>query len=206
MATGAPLTMGHRWRAAVAVVALAAHLVATTGVPLPVLSSFLSKADPVFPCQNTPCGCLSAELCWAGDCCCFTLEEKLAWAEANGVEPPAHVRPAVEARRHAPKKPKRDCCRDTGDTPAAACCEQPAGCDASQPQTTSTASSGVKWVLGVFAKKCHGLGPDALSLLDPVVFPAPVLSQKPEPTSFDWPASERLISTSVPPPVPPPNG
>lgn len=213
MAAGARLTMGHRWRAALTVVVLVGHLVATTGIPLPASSPHL-KAGPSFPCQNTPCGCLSAELCWAGDCCCFSLEEKLAWAEANGVEPPAHVRPAVEARRHAPMKPKKDCCRESSGTPVAACCEQPFGCDASKPQTASdelkqppTDSSGIGWVLGMSAKKCRGFGPDALFHLDPVVFPATVVPEPVTgPISFDRPLSELCSSASPPPPVPPPIG
>lgn len=214
MAAGARLTMGHRWRAALTVVALVAHLVATTGVPLPVPPSHYLKVGPSFPCQNLPCGCLSAELCWAGDCCCYTLEEKLAWAEANGVEPPTHVRPAVEARRDAPKKPKKECCRESGGTPVAECCEQSFGCDASKPQTTlgevkqtPTDSTGIGWVLGMYAKKCRGLGPDGLLHLDPVVFPTPVVPELVSgPLSFDWPLSEHCSSVSSPPPVPPPVG
>jgi len=212
MVTGVRLTMGHRWRAALSVVALVGHLVATTGIPLPAPSPLL-KGGPSFPCQDHPCGCLTSELCWAGDCCCYTLEEKLAWAEDNGVEPPAHVRPTVEARQHAPKKPKKSCCQESGDTPVAACCEHPAECDASTPQTppgevkhTPADASGMKWVVGMYAKKCHGLGPDAVFQLDPVVFPTPVV---PGPiaghVSFDRPSSEPYTTTSAPPPVPPPN-
>jgi len=82
------------------VLTLFSHLIVTLGFPLPVPNAAIAKdASRLFPCQNRPCGCLTADECWKGDCCCFTLEQKLAWAEANGREPPAHVRPLVEARK-----------------------------------------------------------------------------------------------------------
>jgi len=41
-----------------------------------------------FPCEGSSCGCGSADQCWE-DCCCNSDLEKLAWATASGVEPPA---------------------------------------------------------------------------------------------------------------------
>lgn len=43
-----------------------------------------------FPCENSSCGCSTAERCW-DQCCCHTDREKLAWAERNGVTPPAFL-------------------------------------------------------------------------------------------------------------------
>ena len=43
-----------------------------------------------FPCQNCPCGCKSAEQCWAA-CCCFTPAERFAWAKKKGVTPPSYA-------------------------------------------------------------------------------------------------------------------
>src|SRR5262245_10911617 len=84
-------------RRALLALTLAGHLVATFGVPLPASNG--KDSSTAYPCQNRPCGCGSAAECWAGDCCCFTLEQKLDWAEANSVEPPPHVRPMVAARK-----------------------------------------------------------------------------------------------------------
>jgi hypothetical protein len=44
-----------------------------------------------FPCAQRVCGCRSAEQCWK-KCCCFTDAQKVAWADAQGVELPAFVR------------------------------------------------------------------------------------------------------------------
>ena len=39
-----------------------------------------------FPCMDKPCGCATAEQCFA-NCFCHTPAERLAWAKAHGVEP-----------------------------------------------------------------------------------------------------------------------
>ncbi|HEX4143337.1 MAG TPA: hypothetical protein VHY91_07285 [Pirellulales bacterium] len=65
-----------------------AYVMATVGAPCPT-SSGTRDATP-FPCQGHRCGCLSAEQCWA-HCCCFTPQQRLAWAAANGVEAPAEL-------------------------------------------------------------------------------------------------------------------
>ena len=63
-------------------------------LPLPVafLRTTGSEKDlsQPFPCQNRPCGCQSAEQCWK-KCCCFTNEQKVAWAKTNNVKLPAYV-------------------------------------------------------------------------------------------------------------------
>lgn len=69
-----------------------AYVLAMVGAPWPTSSA--SRDAAPFPCQGHRCGCLSAEQCWA-HCCCFTPEQRLAWAAANGVEPPAELVAAV---------------------------------------------------------------------------------------------------------------
>jgi hypothetical protein len=101
---------GFRLRDLVVVLTLFSHLMATFGFPLPTSSHKKPTAGVAYPCQARPCGCPTSEHCWSGDCCCFTIEEKLAWAEANGVEPPEHVRPLVESRRSHPVSPKQKSC------------------------------------------------------------------------------------------------
>ena len=39
-----------------------------------------------FPCMDKPCGCASAEQCFA-NCCCNSAHERLAWARSHRVEP-----------------------------------------------------------------------------------------------------------------------
>jgi len=38
-----------------------------------------------FPCMDKPCGCATAEQCFA-NCCCHTPAERLAWARAHNVD------------------------------------------------------------------------------------------------------------------------
>jgi hypothetical protein len=106
----------HFWRPLrrrlTASLALLAYATATFGFPLP--APAVKDHSQPYPCENRPCGCLTAEQCWQGDCCCFTLEEKLAWAEANGIEPPKHVRPLVESRKARRATPmKKSCCSES---------------------------------------------------------------------------------------------
>jgi hypothetical protein len=99
------VTHGFRLRDVIVVLTLVSHLMLTFGIPLPAPSRKKPTDGVPYPCQSRPCGCVTAEQCWAGDCCCFSIEEKLAWAEANGVEPPEHVRRLLvvagrDCRRH----------------------------------------------------------------------------------------------------------
>lgn len=62
-------------------------------LPLPVRSPSGKDRSLPFPCQDRPCGCMSAAQCWR-KCCCFTDQEKLAWA-----------RPTTSRRRHSSLRP-----------------------------------------------------------------------------------------------------
>lgn len=135
MANRSYANLGMRPRGVIAVLTLVSHLLATLGFPLPAPVRNSKDASRPYPCQNRPCGYLSADECWKGDCCCFTLEEKLAWAEANGIEPPVHVRPLVESRKARRATPKKSCCSESSSGPeqsissSSSCCGhgQPAG-------------------------------------------------------------------------------
>lgn len=143
-------------RHVLAAAALFAQLVVAIGAPLPAMRTAKSGGVP-FPCLNHPCGCSTSEQGWAGDCCCFTLEEKLAWAEAHGIEPPPHVRATVEARKAALKpKAKPTCCAKHEK----ACCETAANKPEEKPAATEAPA--VRWVSGVFVQKCRGDGPAGL--------------------------------------------
>jgi hypothetical protein len=141
--------------------ALGGFLAATVGVPVIVTDDGKDRSQP-YPCMDHACGCKSAEACWRG-CCCFTMAQKLAWAEARGVTPPAFV--VAAAQREA--KP-------------AACCQTSAGCcsrhvhpahdhgplesdhdgrePASKIETTSDPGWNVAFVLADSYRQCQGLG------------------------------------------------
>ena len=55
-------------------------------IPTPVVVH--KDAEVAFPCQDRPCGCQNANQCW-DSCCCFSDAEKMSWARANKVSPPA---------------------------------------------------------------------------------------------------------------------
>ncbi|MFM7107105.1 MAG: hypothetical protein ACKOZU_00590 [Planctomycetaceae bacterium] len=94
----------------VAWLALACHVLVASGLPLPLAvtppeggsdaAARLAAKDRSrpFPCMDKPCGCASAEQCFAA-CCCHTPVERLAWARARDVEPA--VLAALERRVRA---------------------------------------------------------------------------------------------------------
>lgn len=70
-----------------AVAALVVYVIAATGVPLPVPGEKPSAGGERFPCEQSACGCMTAEQCWT-KCCCRSLAGNLAWARDQGVRPP----------------------------------------------------------------------------------------------------------------------
>lgn len=128
--------LANRSRDFVLWLTLISHMVVAFGFPLPSLRHKKPADGVPFPCQSRPCGCLSAEQCWKGDCCCFTLEEKLAWAEANGVEPPAHVRSLVKSRSGRSASKKKSCCSEAEPAPTPSITAQPTCCDKRKPAAT----------------------------------------------------------------------
>ena len=72
------------------------YLVACGGLPVPAPRK---PAGVPFPCAGRQCGCATADACWAGACCCFSAREKMAWADARRLTPPAHFFRAVERER-----------------------------------------------------------------------------------------------------------
>ena len=221
--------LGYRARDVVVVLTLFSHFMVTIGVPLPAASRMSKDCSRPYPCQNRPCGCLTADLCWKGDCCCFTLEEKLAWAEDNGIEPPEHVRPLVESRKARPAHPKKkSCCPEHASTPSPpvsvppTCCDGKLRCEASPvaecPHCDAESSkscqkikpthdrAAVRWVVGIFAQKCRGEGPAGLFQLDPAIVPnlIPVFIAEPERLGQVVPPSDRTTSMTYCPPSRPP--
>ena len=123
--------------------AIAGYAVLASGLPLP-MGMLAPRGDAVtdtrlaakdrsrpFPCMDKPCGCATAEQCFA-NCCCHTPAERLAWAKAHSVEPAVLValerRVAADAAPTAPAggccaakaKRKPSCCSDRGVLSASA--------------------------------------------------------------------------------------
>jgi hypothetical protein len=88
--------------------ALTAFLVASVGYPVWSGHGGKDLSQP-FPCMHRHCGCRNATQCWRG-CCCFTNQQKLAWAKANGVSPPDYV---VAAAKQETGKPTQAACCST---------------------------------------------------------------------------------------------
>jgi len=200
-------------RGALVALTLFSHLLATCGFPLPGLSLNPTKdANLPFPCQNRPCGCLSADQCWQGDCCCMTLEEKATWAQANQIEPPPHVHSMIQARKQQDRPhPKSTCCSLETEEPnpedtriAAACCRKTR--EIADHSEATGRPSGVRWVIGPFSQKCRGQGPAGLFLLDCSLVMEPPWCWLPDRRAeriFPGPRMQPSSPTQCPP-IPPP--
>ena len=215
------------------------HLVGAVGLPVPLGSAERvvrkAKSGKPFPCQQRPCGCLTYEQCWAGDCCCFTLSQKIAWARENGEEVPSiAVAKAGESEieEETPpcccEKKKPSCCDSENGTcgrcagqegaDCGGCCDQKreksaavSGCcsgagakasccgaksnsgpaqDPSDCSGTSQGgegipnSSGWKWTLGEWVKKCRGDGNSGPISLLPPGLPVPLILSIPSNSGF----------------------
>lgn len=180
------------------------------GIPLP---TFRPTSNFAYPCQNRACGCISAEECWKGDCCCFTLEEKIAWAVTNGVEAPESARQMADARRDQAIAPKKSCCA-ASDKPS--CCEDATkapdcphcagkSCASCREHSTERPTTTVRWVIGLFAQKCRGQGPAGQMQLDPAVESVllPLVWVLVEVPGASVP-EDRFTVRAYPPPTPPP--
>jgi hypothetical protein len=126
------------WRRTVpAGLALASVVACSLALPLPgpPVKSKATVGAP-FPCQQHACGCPDAEACWR-DCCCFTPQEKLAWAVRQGVVPPELL--TVAAQRSVEGGPP--CCQRS-------CCDKS---EAGPPRR------GGQSVILIMALKCRGV-------------------------------------------------
>ena len=176
-------------RRATAILMVVAYLLTLAG--LPTQSSSARDLRP-FPCQAHRCACQSADACWS-HCCCFTQSQRLAWARANDVDPPAD-----EVAGH-------DAASDSEhDHPAAACCHTP---DRNHERPTTACGHKSKGASspGVRAAKCHGVS--TLWVTSGAVVPLELTPS----WAFDWVVVGRvsatyldLLTVVLDPAVPPP--
>lgn len=179
-----------------AILLVAATVAALLPIPL-IPISFKSGKDlsRPFPCQHRPCGCRSAEQC-KKKCCCFSAEQKLAWAKKNGVEPSEVV-------------DSRALCQLETAAPTKSCCSSKPVTDQkrSKPisRTVARTAKCHEVVIGVIAQECRGVAQTTsgqLVFLIPPVISVPSLI---EPTGDRLiPPRCRLVQQLAEPPVPPP--
>jgi hypothetical protein len=117
--------------------ALGCHLLIASGLPLAVPRAPAGDDAPTrvtkdrsrpFPCMDKPCGCATAEQCFA-HCCCHTPAQRLAWAKAHRVEPA--VLAALERRVAAQAKAPAGCCATADE--ASPCCTETDDVDLEAP-------------------------------------------------------------------------
>jgi len=156
----------RRWRrmrsGVVAAATVAAVAACAVGVPLPTAVLKPHSAER-YPCEHHACGCVDAKACWR-DCCCMSHGEKLAWAEREGVAPPAFVIAAaareIIAEKAAAKSACSHCCK------AKQHAENEATCAPNVATAKSEPARGVGFVMLHEAMKCRGLTV-SVSLLPP---------------------------------------
>jgi hypothetical protein len=125
---------------------LVSYLLTATGFPLPTVRS--AAGGPAFPCQHHACGCVDAEQCWQS-CCCLSVEERLAWARSQNIEPPAP--PPSSGWRSKRLRDQEDSC------PSCVKCK-PVPDEPSSPHAASSEgeNTGKSMVTGIGALQCRG--------------------------------------------------
>ncbi len=170
-------------RTAVALLLVGNHVVLALGLPLPLPAARSPlSASEFFPCMNCSCGCRTAEQCWR-HCCCYSMTQKLAWAKAHGVEPPAFVREAAEkeaqlAAASSPQEPKKccPCCKKAAATPQQAA---PQGklVFVKALECQGHGAAGLLAGLPALLPKPAAFTPKAPPLLETISFATPLLSE-----------------------------
>ena len=152
-----------------------------------------------FPCQDRPCACRTAEQC-RKKCCCFTPQQKQAWAKRHGVK--AFEASVVETKSGT-KSPRtrQGCCSSSTSTTTAS----GRVCEPRPSRTPLSTLPKYKIVIGVFAQECQGVAQAFAGL--PIFILPPVISLE---TTIET-SGERLtlepvrfIQGVIEPPVPPP--
>jgi hypothetical protein len=132
---------------------IAEQILAGAGVALPCPPA-AAVSHERFPCEHCPCGCTTAAQCWR-DCCCYTNQEKVAWAKENGVTVPEHVLAAAEREQAVVVKPKcPHCAGRVGPKTEVCSATAGAGHDRGSAGNKTPRSPGLRWIA---AARCHGM-------------------------------------------------
>ena len=135
---------------------LTGYVLVASGLPLPLGAVAPGSASPAvekrlavkdrstpYPCMDRPCGCVTAEQCFA-NCCCNTPAETLAWAKAHKVEPA--VIAALQRRAAAPAEKTTvasSCCSVKKQTSCCSTPSVPACCDEAESVAGSVSLAGM---------------------------------------------------------------
>lgn len=187
-------------------VLLAGFIAALVPVPFTLTSPGQSKdrSEP-FPCQDRPCACRSAAQC-RKTCCCFTPQQKMAWAKRRGLnsfDVPQTL--ATAQSRPISSSASLKCCSMAKSTPSSAAIRkssQPASCAATESDAPPSRS---KIVLSFAAQKCQGVEQSLCGL--PIFLIPPIVALNfgiAQPGERLIPAVVRMKTDSLQPPVPPP--
>jgi hypothetical protein len=186
------------FRSALALLLAVNHLLVATGLPVPLPARDTERSSrEMFPCMNCSCGCRTAEQCWR-HCCCYTMTEKVAWAKAHGVTPPAFVVEAAarEAASAADADDHKPCCPDCHKKAAAA------------PEPPPRDDGQTDRIILLKVLECQGHGPFGLLAASPALIPPPVAFVATGPRILGYAAhwAPALVSAFADVPVPPPRG
>ena len=131
---------------------IAEQVLVGAGVALPCPAAAAASHER-FPCESCGCGCTTAEHCWR-NCCCYTNQEKVAWARENGVAVPEYVAAAAEREQASASKPKCPHCAGRVG-PEAGACSAPAGTghDPRGAGNKTPRAAGLRWI---DVARCHG--------------------------------------------------
>jgi hypothetical protein len=196
-------------RRLVVAMSLVAYLITACGIPLPIsTASAVNASGPkAYPCQGGSCGCRSAQQCWRS-CCCHSPGERMAWAKAHGIRPPAELLVAV-----AESQPARSCCQQrlahvaNHSAHGKACCTARAvkGSHGASKIASTPKTNHSKPVYGFSALKCQGLAQHWVTSGAVASPPACVaVNQHQAPSGWIATASAPHLLSFDSPPVPPP--
>ena len=141
---------------------LIAVLTVVFPVPWPVFPAPGKDTSEPFPCQNRPCGCRTAAQC-RKKCCCFTRNEKVAWAKKHQISVDRVVDDASAPGLLASAEPAgRSCCQKKPTVRAhekPLCCAKSGECESKGVEKTVAVKKSrakIPKVIGILAEKCQG--------------------------------------------------
>jgi hypothetical protein len=191
---------GHRCTSAIL---LLAYVVTAAGVPIS-FGRRSAQSGEVYPCMAGGCGCKSADQCWRS-CCCHSLAERLAWARARGIDPPAFALAQARAMGlHLASIGKPS----SADNRTQSCCtrhKQSSRACASAARCEKDSAGGASHLIAWRALACRGQSLHWLAAVPSLVLVRPELSQVIP--HIDWlgpTGSEVASGRSNCPVVPPP--
>lgn len=174
-------------RGGITATAAVAFLAAAIGVPLP--SGARKDRSVAFPCMYRSCGCHDAAGC-KDHCCCFSNEEKLAWAAEHQVDPTPFAHASLPSEDGLPRPSCDNCdaialvsCATRCDLTASASHQPAESSGASCCETKSNPSSSpakTVWLSIAAYRHCTGLAP--LWTLVGAALPPPL----PSCYEFEW--------------------